>query len=171
MIDGEIPKQDSMDSTAFDQLNSLARFETLLSNLSAQFINLPLDQVDEAIDRAMGEVRGFFGIERWALMEVISNQRSVQPSHSSYGHDIPEVPKTTNLALLFPWCYQRLVENIQLCIYSNLDDLPAEADLDKQNFQAMGIQSVFLLPLCITGKVKYIMSANSTREARHWPGK
>jgi PAS domain S-box-containing protein len=162
-------EQGSTYSTTADGLQSLTQFETLISDLSGRFINLLPDQVDGEIERAMGQLREFLEIDRWGLLEVFSNGGAIRLSHGSYGRGIPEVPKTTNLALLFPWCSRMLVEEGQSCIYSTLMDMPDEADCDKQNFRAMGIRSPFLIPLYVTGKVKYVLAANSVHGACYWP--
>jgi len=52
-----------MDSAAVDRIKSLVQFETLISDLSARFINLLSDQVDREIERALGELREFFEID------------------------------------------------------------------------------------------------------------
>ena len=45
-------------------------FETLISNLSARFVSLPPDQVDDQIEHALESVRDFFQVERCGLLRV-----------------------------------------------------------------------------------------------------
>jgi formate hydrogenlyase transcriptional activator len=164
----EMLKEEPMDSAQVGKTRALAQFATLISDLSARFINLLPDQVDTAIERALGELRESFEIDRCGLLEVSSNTRDVHISHSSYGPGVPEVPRKSNLEQLFPWCYRRLVEEGRCCVYSNLMDMPLEADGDRQIFQASGVQSILMIPLFVTGEVRFILAANSFRYDRQW---
>ncbi|TMQ33283.1 MAG: hypothetical protein E6K70_13915, partial [Planctomycetota bacterium] len=52
-----------------ERLDERLRFESLLSRLSATFINLPADEVDSQIERGLQQIVEFLGIERSSLAQ------------------------------------------------------------------------------------------------------
>jgi len=54
-------------------------FEELLTNLSARFIDLPLDAVDREIKSGLRQILYLFGLDRCALFKVISDKKSAYP--------------------------------------------------------------------------------------------
>jgi len=56
---------------AEEALAERLRFETLAARLSAGFINMPADRVEQEIDRALESLGEFFDIDRVSLVEVM----------------------------------------------------------------------------------------------------
>jgi len=54
------------------------RFERLLSDLSARFVNIPPDRVDSEIERALKEVLDFFKVDRCGLLRTLPDKASWQ---------------------------------------------------------------------------------------------
>ena len=50
--------------TAERELQHQARFQRLLIDLAVGFVNVPLDELDDAIERALAETGGFTGVDR-----------------------------------------------------------------------------------------------------------
>jgi hypothetical protein len=50
------------------------RFETLLAELSATFVNLPATQVDSQIELALRRLVVFLGVDRGGLAELLTDQ-------------------------------------------------------------------------------------------------
>src|SRR5262245_18200047 len=65
------------------------RFETMLADLSASFINLPANQVDEQIESALQRLVVFLGIDRGGLADVLIDQKQLVITHS---YHMPGVP-------------------------------------------------------------------------------
>ena len=91
-------------------LKERLRFETLLSDLSARFMASPLDQVDSEINNALRQIMEFFQVDRCALLEVREDKAFVGVSHIEYGEGVEQVSGETNLAELFPWSDEQLIQ-------------------------------------------------------------
>ena len=57
------------------------RFETLISDLSARFINLPADDVDREIEDALGRIVQFLGLDRSTLFQLSEDETTLLVSH------------------------------------------------------------------------------------------
>ena len=51
------------------ELKERLRFETLLTEISARFVNMPSEQIDDAIQEAQRQICGCLGIELSALWQ------------------------------------------------------------------------------------------------------
>jgi formate hydrogenlyase transcriptional activator len=144
-------------------------FEGLISDLSARFMSLPPGKVDEEIEQALAQVRVFFQMDRWGLIELAPDGNAAYLSHIDYAEGVPHVPKTTDLRGPFPWCFREVFERGNSVVGNSIDDLPDEAEEDKQNVAAWGIKSWLNIPLFHGGRVAFMFVANSMRQERHWP--
>jgi formate hydrogenlyase transcriptional activator len=165
-VEGEDHKVPRPEASTDERLD----FENLLSELSARFINLPPEKVDEEIERALDQVRSFFQMDRWGLLRVVPGDPvALHISHASSGEGVAQIPKTVNLEPLFPWSARQVVGRIESRAYAKPDELPEEAEQDRRSYAALGIKSFFDIPLVHHGRVSFIFVGNSMHEERVWP--
>jgi formate hydrogenlyase transcriptional activator len=146
------------------------RFEQLMSDISARFINIYPDRVDAEIENALREVLEFFQIDRCGLLRSSPGSTTWQVTHLAVSAGMPTVPVNTDLAVaLFPWAYRKLIEQGEMIIFNTLDALPAEAHTDKQTYSEWGIRSSVDMPISIDVDKHYIFSINAMRSERAWP--
>jgi formate hydrogenlyase transcriptional activator len=151
-------------------LENRLRFERLLSDLSARFVNIPPDRVDSEIDRGLRQILEFFQVDRAGLMRSLPDRSAHQITHGVYGENVPSVPLGVKLPRsLYPWAYRKLVEKHEVVSFSRLDDLPAEANVDKQTYAKWGIRSVLDIPIITGGSVVHVIAINSVKRERVWP--
>ncbi len=146
------------------------RFEQLLSGLSAGFVNIPPSQVDPEINRALGQLLEYFQVDRCALVQTLPGKISWQITHVASSDDVPPVPKGVELPRsLNPWAYEKLTEKREVLSFSRLDDLPAEASVDRQTWIEWGIRSNLIIPVVTGESVDRIIVINSVKRERVWP--
>jgi formate hydrogenlyase transcriptional activator len=151
-------------------LENRLRFEQLLSDLSARFVNIPPDRVDSEIEYGLRQVLEFFQVDRAGLMRSLPDKSGHQITHGVYGENVPSVPVGVQLPRsLYPWVYGKLVEKHEVVSFSRLDDLPPEANLDKQTYAKWGIRSVLDIPIITGGSVVHVIAINSVKSERVWP--
>ncbi|MGO8823058.1 MAG: hypothetical protein ACLQO6_17790 [Desulfomonilaceae bacterium] len=63
-------------------LSALLRFERLLSDLSATFVNLPSEQVDQEIERWMGRIGTFLDMKVGTLAQHSEDQDKARFTHT-----------------------------------------------------------------------------------------
>jgi formate hydrogenlyase transcriptional activator len=144
------------------------RFEEMVSDISARFMAIPVDQVDFEIDNALREIMEFFQVDRCGLLEIHEDRAFVRVTHVAQGEGVEQISGDINLAELFPWCYKKLLEGepINIC---QVGDYPEDALRDRQSHEAMGIQSALNIPVAIGGRIATTIVINLTRRHQTWP--
>jgi PAS domain S-box-containing protein len=152
-----------------DRLESRLEFETLISDLSSRFINLPPDEVDREIEDALRRVCEPLGIEFSVLWQWSMTAPAVfQPTHAylALGSLFPPEPLHQDL---FPWVRQELLAGRPVVVPS-VDEMPAEAAVDRENARRLGIKSDLCLPLSVGGEPPVgALAFNTLRAERDWP--
>jgi formate hydrogenlyase transcriptional activator len=152
------------------ELEERLRFERLLSELSARFVNIPPDRVDSEIDHGLRQILEFFKVDRAGLMWSLPDGSGHQITHGVYGENIPPVPLGVKLPRsIYPWAFEKLVERHEVVSFSMLDDLPPEANADKQTYAEWGIRSALDIPIVTGGSVVHVVAINSVKSERVWP--
>lgn len=77
------------------------RFETLITELSAQFVNVPASQVDAQIESGLQRIVEFLRIEQGGLVEVLGDQKQLVNTHSYHTTGAPHVQFVLDEVL--PW--------------------------------------------------------------------
>src|SRR5438552_8016723 len=90
-----------------ERLDERLRFESLLSRLSATFINLPADQVDGQIERGLQQIVEFLGIERSSLAQFSEDGSELVMTHSYNVPGFAPFPRI-NLAVVVPWYTEQI---------------------------------------------------------------
>jgi formate hydrogenlyase transcriptional activator len=151
-------------------LKERLRFEQLLSDLSARFVNIAPDQVDLEIQTALQQILQFFQVDRCGLIRVSLNGTSFRITHVAYASGIPPVPENTDLSLtLFPWVYEKIIRRRQVVAFTRRDELPDEAGVDKQTYEGLEIRSSLNIPIPVGIEFDYIISINAVRKEFAWP--
>ena len=90
----------------------------------------------------------FFEVDRVGLMRSLPDRSAYQITHGVYSENVPSVPVGVELPRsLHPWASEKLVEKHEVVSFSRLDDLPAEANVDKQTYAEWGIRSALDIPI------------------------
>jgi PAS domain S-box-containing protein len=151
-------------------LEDLLRFERLVSNISAGLVNISPDQLDPEIEDKLKQILEFFQSDRCALLQVLPDKTEWKITHVSEQEILPPVPRGIKLPVsINPWAYDKLIRRHEVLSVSRLDDLPAEADVDKQTWIKWGIRSNLNIPIIIGGSVDHIIVFNSVKSERDWP--
>ena len=146
------------------------RFETLLAELSARFINLPADQIDRDIEDAQRRICEFLDLDRSTLWQVSEgDQGTLLLTNIHQPQEIPSPPPRMNAREFFPWTSQKVLEGETVAI-AKISDLPPEADRDREIFRAYGTKSGVYVPLSVgKGPVFGLLTFAVLSEERNWP--
>lgn len=145
-------------------------FEQLLSDLSARFVNTPSDRLDAEIESSLKQILEFFQVERCGLIQILTDQASWQLTHAAYARGIQPPPLGVVFpASLFPYAFDKLANKLQVHSFSKLDDLPAEANVDRQTNLKWGIRSCLYIPIMMAGPVVRIIAMDAIKAEHVWP--
>jgi signal transduction histidine kinase len=65
--------------------------------------------------------------------------------------------------------YHKLIEKREIVCVSNPDDLPAEANVDKQTWIGWGIRSTLSIPISIEESIVHAITINAVKSEKIWP--
>ena len=145
-------------------------YEKFLAELSARFIALSPDKVDEEIGNAFKEILRFFDVDRSSLLKLLPGKTSWMITHSASIPGIPPLPVRAELPVsLIPWAYKKLAKERSHFCFENADTLPAMAAADKEIYKTYNILSGISIPIAALMSSEYSISATTTSRNRTWP--
>jgi signal transduction histidine kinase/DNA-binding response OmpR family regulator len=145
-------------------------FERLLSDISARFVNISPNQVDSEIEHGLRQILEFFQVDRCGLLRTLPNKTLWQITHGVWKEGIPPVPIKTDLSAgLFPWVYKKTVEQREVVAFSTIEELPAEANFDKQTYREWKIGSCLHVPIIVAESDVYLFVIHTVVGERVWP--
>jgi PAS domain S-box-containing protein len=148
---------------------SLLAFETLISDLSSRFINLPPDAVDGEIEGALHRVCELLGIDFAVLWQwSAASPGVIAPTHSSPALGGLQAREPLSQEQ-YPWMAQEMLAGRQVAL-PTVELLPEEAAVDLAHAHLSGIKSTLCLPLLVGGQSPIgALAFNILREERDWP--
>jgi len=146
-------------------LEERLRFETLLSELSAGLIHVAAADLDPAIERGLGQIVTFLGVDRGNLDASVDGGPGARISSGPPGlEDLPRVMDGDQ----FPWTTEQLRRGV-VVRFTRTDELPAPAAIDRASYERAGTRSHVSFPLCASGPLLGVLSFDSVRGERAWP--
>jgi PAS domain S-box-containing protein len=143
------------------------RFESFLVELSPAFVNLPAHQVDEEITRWLERIVRFLDIDRSTLFQSTGEGVGFRITHSWAAPGFSPAPPMAAQEM-FPWAWRMILRGEPFVCF-RVEDLPAEAERDKESLREWKIQSTLAVPLMAAGSVIGALSFGSLRHERPWP--
>lgn len=145
------------------------RFETLLADLSATFVNVPFSQLDETIIGSLKSLVGFLGNDRSTLVELTNDKKHVFVTHSYAVPGCAPFPLGSIADELLPWFIGQFRSGKTVFLRRVPDDLPPEAEVERRYCQAHGIQSNVAIPLKAGGSVLGAITFAFLERRCEWP--
>ncbi len=155
-------------SQSQNEITERVHFETLLTDIAARLVNLPLERIDKAIIDSQRQICDFLGLERSVLWQFIKERPdSVLPSHIHNSSDgsLPDAP--VGFADMFPRAFKRIIRGKTFCM-ERLEDLDPDAARDRDSFVQWGIKSCFMAPLSVGGTIIGALSFCSLNQEKRW---
>ena len=132
------------------ELKERLRFETLLTEISANFVNLPADRIDGAIEDAQRRVCECLGLDLSSLWQWdAQSPRRMTITHFFSPPEGPSRPESIDAREAFPWMFQKMLDGEALKI--STEALPPQAERDRESRRRYGIKSSVVIPLATGG--------------------
>jgi transcriptional regulator with GAF, ATPase, and Fis domain len=167
---GEILANALVRKHASEELQNKLHFDALLGKLSAEFIDVSSESLDEKINTALCEVGEYANCDETFLVQFKSamNSSGGGVSHSWFrgkprelNFDIQQFPE------LFPWIAAR-VKRGESIIFDSLAELPPEAVAERAYLESEGILSALVVPFSRNEHLLGLFFAQSFRQ-QPWP--
>jgi PAS domain S-box-containing protein len=143
------------------------RFETLLTQLSAAFANLPPTEVDPEIDKWLQRLVEVLNVDRASFLHF-AEDGTVFRSHTFTVPGIEPLPLAA-INEQFPWIIEQLRRGNTLKWPRIPDDIPPQAENARAHAITGGIKSGLNIPVSIGGSVICAISFTSIRAFCDWP--
>jgi PAS domain S-box-containing protein len=151
------------------ELERRIRLERLVARISAGFVGLPPDGVDDAINDALARIGSFVGADR-AYVFIFESENTLLFNTHEWSDEGIE-PQRDGLQGLpaesFPWWTERIL-NLETVVVRSLDELPARSRRLREILESGGISSVLAVPLSIRGEAVGFLGFDSSRRNRSW---
>ncbi len=153
------------------EVRERVRFETLISDISARFVAAEPADVDREIISALACIGEYFACDRCGIMSVRPDLVELKVIHYWFCEGVNALETgDLNLAPLFPWAYEMLVTRGQAIWVSRLEDLPPEAEKDRQSWVEQGVRSFLNIPLFSGAVVTKMFVIQNMHEEKFWEG-
>lgn len=152
------------------ELDRRMRFESLVTRLSTSFISLPIEEADEAITDALGEVGRFAAVDRAYIFEFNPARDQVSCTHEWCERGIAsQLPRLQELPTApYAWCLSRIRRG-EVVSVNRVSDLPADAAAEREEWQSEDIRSILLVPIQNAAGVTGYVGFDSVRSEIEWP--
>ncbi len=150
-------------------LESRIRFEALLLEISARFVNLPADRIDAEIEDTQRRICECLEIDLSSLWQWSDEDPHVLTlTHLHSPPEGPEHPWGIDAKEAFPWVVEKMLRGELLII--STDNMPPEAAQDQESRCGFGVKSSVVIPLSIGGgPIIGVLSFDALKEEKFWP--
>jgi PAS domain S-box-containing protein len=144
-------------------------YEELLANISAHFINLKSEEIDDGINGALKSIGNFVGVDRIYIFLLSEDRTKMSNTHEwckvgieSQMDDLQDLEVET-----FSWGMEQL-RNLRILNIPCVADMPEEANNDKKILQVGGIQSLISVPIIIGDSLYGFIGFDSVLKEMDW---
>ena len=150
------------------QADSL-RFERVIADACARFAGAWSDQIDEEIERALKDVLDFTGCDQAGFFSTACEPGHLSLTHMNHAEGIVPTPKMVRpYDRLLPWIYDRVVNRRTLYFFQGLDQIPVEAEVDRQFLEEKGTRSGLYIPYVVGDGVRQVFAVISNTAEMQW---
>ena len=145
-------------------LEDQLEFERFLAELSYAFINVPAEQIDDAIRDGLRRMGQQLRLERCSFFRVGADSVLSNPVIWT-APGIPAVESPIDAGRRFPWAVGRLLAGDTVA-FSTVAEIPS--DVDRVSFRELGTKSGLFVPLSVEGIVSGALGFNTISSERAW---
>lgn len=152
-----------------EELQFQFRFQKMVSEISAGFVNVPDEELDSVVDEALKKCAILFEVDRAYVFLYPENQTKTIIANEWCAQGIePRMDRIHDFSLSdFTWFKEKIRKNGHLQV-PDIDKLPPEADAEKDVLKTHSIRSLLDIPLTKDGKIVGIMGFDATSNRHEW---
>ncbi len=144
-------------------------FEQMLSKLSATFIALPVEEIDDRINDALRVIGEYLEVDRAFVDQFSDDKKEFRMTHMWTAPGIRRDGFIFELVLsgYVPW-YTKTILSGQPIVFTSVDELPEQAVNEREYVKQTGIESSAVVPLMVNRSVIGNLGFDMIRQARVW---
>ena len=153
---------------ARESLDAAVEFERLVSEMLAGLLMSDrAEDRDHVIEAGLRDMALSLGAERATLWERIEGRAAFRKRHRWLAAGVP-VPPDQEAGVAIPWISAQLVGGTVVRFASHAG-LPPEAAADLPALHQLGVRSLVMVPITVSGAVVRALSFAAVHEERDWP--
>jgi PAS domain S-box-containing protein len=152
-----------------EELKFRIGFEQVIINLSAKFINLDWNNIDKEIEESLGIIGKLISADRSYIFLFSDDLSIMNNTHEWTAEGVSqEKDNLQNIpTAVFPWWMNKLTNN-EIIHIPSVNELPEEANAEKEILEPQGIKSLVVIPLVYLNVVIGYMGFDSVNEYKVW---
>jgi signal transduction histidine kinase len=148
--------------------HEIARFESLVGELSAAMARVPADEVDREIELWLGKICQALDLDRSAVYERDAPDQPVRATHTWVRPNFPPFPRNYDPEKLLQRSTE-LVMSGKMLVFAHPSEIPAENQDARRMVAKYGPKASAAIPMWAGGRVIGAASFGKFRSAREWP--
>ena len=136
--------------------------ERHITKLSQHFLSVEIEEIESALDAAIADTGELAGADRVLFLSV-PRSNAEEPEVFEWSR----AGQSFYRAGRYDWATQRLIAGDVIHV-PRVEDLPPEAELEKERALAAGVRSLLWIPLHSGDRLVALLSLTTTREERRW---
>ena len=154
---------------AQEALHYQVALQDLITTISTQFINLQPDEVDDGIQRALGTIGEFTGVDRSHVFLFSGDRARIDCTHEWCAPGVePQILHLQNLVAADFAIVREHILRQEAWHVPQVTDLPPGAD--RSILEEQKIQSVIMVPMVYHSQVIGYLGFDAVRHPTTWPG-
>ncbi|MBP1659982.1 MAG: hypothetical protein H6P95_1174, partial [Candidatus Aminicenantes bacterium] len=149
------------------EIQERLRFEDLISDLSAGFVYVASDRIDREIQKGIRGMAEFFDVDRCSVGLFSEDGTRLTLAFEYCRPGASPGPKSIGRDQT-PWYLGQLIQGKPVVV-NRLEELPPEAEQERQACRALGMRSLLSIPLVAGGVTRGSCALVATRRERIWP--
>jgi signal transduction histidine kinase len=145
-------------------------FEKLLSDLSAAFIRVSVEEIDREIERWLEQIVVEMDLDRGTVAQLEPTDGEIYVTHQWARRGISTPEKGLKGTQAYPWLAERVFAG-EVVKFSRLAELPPEASKDLPAWHQAGTKSAITIPMMVGGAVVGAMNCVTLFSERVWSQK
>jgi diguanylate cyclase (GGDEF)-like protein/PAS domain S-box-containing protein len=130
------------------QIKQQNEFLELIADVSADFINTTVDNIDAKIENMLSRCGQFLGVDRVFLYQFSPDEKFVFNTHEWCAPGIkPLLQSIQNFPVSSLKWVERLTSKHRMIHLPDVDQMPVEAESEKKELQRQGVKSLLAIPL------------------------
>ncbi len=141
----------------------------IIADISTRFINLESGQIDSEINLALQRLGRFAGVDQCFYFVIGPDGKTAYKTHH-WLRNAPVSPAHTMRTLdteKFPWLLARL-KRFEPLFLSSVDELPAEAVVEREFMTAAGLRSIVFVPIALGGRLAGVLGMDCVGDNHAW---
>ncbi len=145
-------------------LENRRRFQELVAAISTRLVMAPDNEVDEILESSMHEVCNFVGADRSTMFWLNSEKKSATVAHM---WSIDGVPIDSVSMEQLPR-FGPLLDELKTIRINDIEKLPEAYRSDQPLLRKLGIKSLLVLPMVVSGAAVGGITFGRLQQARRW---